>query len=227
MRIEFAAGLLGPRLFQRTFTFCAAVGETIFCAANGILAPFGGFASPPQIDYFAHLSTRASACVLVPKFALIRNERDTSNSMILMPISSPTFASDTCRMIRANLGSAALALGGQRTPTVRVPVPPRARGPFAFISGSRVPARDSPTAAEHSADTGITRGKASVVAPRLEKGQAGSRLSPAASSAPAAPADRTRRRKQSRAAPPLPSASFRWRGRLWRSWRPCRSRSLG
>jgi hypothetical protein len=72
MRIEFAAGLLGPRLFQRTLTFCAAMGVAVFCGANGIVAPFGSFASPPQIDYFAHLSTRAAALrcgVLIPSFA--------------------------------------------------------------------------------------------------------------------------------------------------------------
>jgi hypothetical protein len=72
MRIELAAGLFGPRLFERTLCFRAAMGEAIFFSANSLLAPFAGFASPAQIDDFAHLSTRAAVplcSVLIPKFA--------------------------------------------------------------------------------------------------------------------------------------------------------------
>jgi hypothetical protein len=50
MRVEFAAGLFGQRFFQRTLSLGAAMGEAVFGSANGVLAPFRGFANPPQID---------------------------------------------------------------------------------------------------------------------------------------------------------------------------------
>ena len=72
MRIELTAGFFGPRLFERALRLRAAMGEAVFCGAKSLLAPFAGFASPAQIDYFAHLSTRAAVplcSVLIPKFA--------------------------------------------------------------------------------------------------------------------------------------------------------------
>ena len=61
MRIKFAAGFLGPRLLQRALGLRAAMGEAVFRGTNGVLAPLGRFTSPPQIDDFAHLSTRRHA----------------------------------------------------------------------------------------------------------------------------------------------------------------------